>query len=172
MKEKYMKKNNQIDPEIISSLEFHTKLSKEQRKKLINWFNKQNVEFQIMIFEEQRNQYFKLKNEATIDKNILSIASFLLAIKHFHDKEQFVRSKNRNQSLNEIGNISKIERIKFKKEKYNFKLQKLLSYHSVIKQLHDDCFSLRGIQDYLLTKHKFDVSHTLISKYVKKHIGY
>ena len=29
-----------------------------------------------MIFEEQRNQYFKLKNEATIDKNILSIASF------------------------------------------------------------------------------------------------
>ena len=71
MKEKYMKKNNQIDPEIISSLEFHTKLSKEQRKKLINWFNKQNVEFQIMIFEEQRNQYFKLKNECAI-KDILS----------------------------------------------------------------------------------------------------
>ena len=58
-------KSNQINPEIISSLEFHTKLSKEQRKKLINWFNKQNVEFQIMVFEEQRNQYFKMKYSPT-----------------------------------------------------------------------------------------------------------
>ena len=38
-------KNNQVSPEMITSLEFCTKLSKEQRKTRINWFNKQNIEF-------------------------------------------------------------------------------------------------------------------------------
>ena len=74
-------KNNIVDSGILSSLEFHTKLSKEQRKTLINWFNKQNIEFQILIFDEQKNQFFKLKNEG-IDKKLLSLVSYLLAIKH------------------------------------------------------------------------------------------
>ncbi len=37
-------KNNIVDSGTLSSLEFHTKLSKEQRRTLINWFNKQNIE--------------------------------------------------------------------------------------------------------------------------------
>ena len=109
-------KNNIVDSEIISGLEFHTKLSKEQRKTLINWFNKQNIEFQILIFDEQKNQFFKLKNEG-IDKKLLSLASFLLAIKHFYDKEQLLKSKNKSQTLSELGGIAKLERIKLKKEK-------------------------------------------------------
>lgn len=102
--------NNQINPEIILSLEFHTKLSKEQRKKIINWFNKQNVEYQIMIFEEQRNQFFKLKNEGA-SKDILSLVSFLQAVKFFHEKEQLLKSKNKNQSLIELGNIVKLKKL-------------------------------------------------------------
>ncbi|NBK99018.1 MAG: hypothetical protein EOM50_13560, partial [Erysipelotrichia bacterium] len=88
-------KNNIVDSETLSSLEFHTKLSKEQRKTLINWFNKQNIEFQILIFDEQKNQFFKLKNEG-IDKKLLSLASYFLAIKHFYDKEQLLKSKNKS----------------------------------------------------------------------------
>lgn len=162
-------KNNQINPEIISSLEFHTKLSKEQRKKLINWFNKQNVEFQIMIFEEQRNQYFKLKNEGAI-KDILSLASYLLAIKQFYDKEQLLKSKNKSQSLNELGNLSNIERIKFKKEKTKQKLQLLLSMHSVILQLHNDGYSRRDMEQHIQSKYKKNISHTSISKYINEYI--
>ena len=77
--------NNQINPEIILSLEFRTKISEVQRKKLINWFKNQNIEVQILIFDEQKNQFFKLKNEGA-HKNILSLASFLSAIKNFYDK--------------------------------------------------------------------------------------
>lgn len=102
------RKNNQINPEIITSLEFHTKLSQDQRKKLVNWFNKQNIDFQILIFDEQKNKFFKLKNEGA-DKNILSLASFLLGIKNFFDKEQLLKSKNKSQSLNELGKIEKRE---------------------------------------------------------------
>ena len=162
-------KNNQINPEIISSLEFHTKLSKEQRKKLINWFNKQNVEFQIIVFEEQRNQYFKLKNECAI-KDILSLASYLLAIKQFYDKEQLLKSKNKSQSLNELGNLSNIEKIKFKKEKTKQKLQLLLSIHSIILQLHNDGYSRRDMERYIQSKYKKNISHTSISKYINEYI--
>lgn len=162
-------KNNQINPEIISSLEFHTKLSKEQRKKLINWFNKQNVEFQIMIFEEQRNQYFKLKSDGA-NKDILSLASYLVSIKQFYDKEQLLKSKNKSQSLNELGNLSNIERIKFKKEKTKQKLQLLLSMHSVILQLHNDGYSRRDMERHIQSKYKKSISHTSISKYINEYI--
>lgn len=163
-------KNNQINLETIASLEFYTKLSQEQRKRLINWFKNQNVEFQILIFEEQRNQFFKLKNEGTT-KNILSLASFLLAIEHFYNKEQLLKSKNKSKSLNELGNIAKIEMIKLKKEKPKQKLQLLLSMHSVIEQLHCDGYSSREIEKILLKKYKKKVSHSYINFYIKEYVS-
>jgi ABC-type uncharacterized transport system permease subunit len=162
-------KKNQVNPEIITSLEFSTKIPQEQRKRLINWFKNQNIEFQILIFEEQRNQFFKLKNEGTT-KNILSLASFLIAIKHFYDKEQLVRSKNKSQSLNELGNIAKIEMIKLKKEKPKQKLQLLLSMHSVIERLHFDGYSTREIEKILFTKYKKKISHSYVNFYIKKYV--
>lgn len=166
---KMKQKNNQVNPEIVLSLEFHTKLSKEQQKTRINWFNKQNVAFQILIFEEQRNQFFKLKNEGTT-KDILSLASFLLAIGHFYNKEQLLKSKNKNQSLNELGNIGKIERVKIKKEKPKQKLQLLLSMHFIIEQLHCDGNSIREIGKILLKRYKKEFSHTYINTYINEYI--
>lgn len=163
-------KNNQVNPEMITSLEFHTKLSKEQRKSRINWFKNQNVEFQILIFEEQKNQYFKLKNEGA-NKNILSLASYLLAIKHFHDKEQLLKSKNKSQTLNELGNIAKVEMIKLKKEKPKQKLQLLLSMHSIIEQLHCDGYSTREIGSILLKKYRKKISHSYVNSYIKNYIS-
>ena len=162
-------KNNQVSPEMITSLEFHTKLSKDQRKSRINWFNKQNIEFQILIFEEQKNQFFKLKNEGTI-KEILSLASFLLAIEHFYKKEQLLRSKNKSQTLNELGNIGKIEKVKLKKEKTKQKLQLLLSMHSVIVELYSDGYSSREISKILLMKYKKEISHTYVNNYINEYI--
>ena len=164
-----MKKNNIVNSEILSNLELHTKLSKEQRKSLINWFNKQNIEFQILIFDEQKNQYFKLKNEV-INKNFLSLASFLLAIKYFYNKEQLLKSKNKSETLNELGNLSKIEKIKLKKERTKYKLQVLLTLHSVILTLYTDGYSLRDIKQHLLSKYKKDISHTYLYKYINTYI--
>lgn len=162
-------KNNIVDSKTLSSLEFYTKLSKEQRKTLVNWFNKQNIEFQILIFDEQKNQFFKLKNEG-LDKKILSLASYLLAIKHFFDKEQLLKLKNKNQTLSEIGCIAKIERIKLKKERPKQKLQMLLSIHSVIATLHNDGYSLRDIKQHLQSKYRKTISHTYLSQYINKYI--
>lgn len=163
-------KNNQVNPEMITFLERCTKLSKEQRKSRINWFKNQNVEFQILIFEEQKNQYFKLKNEGTI-KEILSLASFLLAIKHFYDKEQLLKLKNKSQTLNELGNTLKIEKVKLKKEKIKQKLQLLLSMHSIIEQLHCDGYSTREIGSILLKKYRKKISHSYVNSYIKNYIS-
>ena len=125
-------KNNIVNPELISKFQLHTKLSDEQKRKLMNWFTKQNIEFQLLIFDEQKNQYFKLQNNG-VDKKLLSLASFLLSIKQFYDKEQLLKSKNKTQSLNKLEDISKNERIKYRKEKFKPKEQRLLSLHGVIK---------------------------------------
>ena len=163
-------KNNQINPEIILSLEFHTKLSKEHRKKIINWFNRQNVEIQIIIFEEQKNQFFKLKNEGAT-KDILSLASFLLAVKYFYDNEQLLKSKNKSQSLVKLGEIGKIEKLKLKKEKPKQKHQLLLSMDSIIGALHNDGYSSRNIEKILLKKYKKEVSHSYINSYIQKYVA-
>lgn len=162
-------KNNIIDGKILANLEFHTKLSQDQRKSHINWFNRQNVEFQILIFDEQRNQFFKLKN-SNAEQDILSLAAFYLAIKDFHDKEQLLKSKNKTQSLDELGNLSKIERIKSKKQKPKPKLQMLLTMNSIIEQLYCDGYSSREIKLYLQNKYRKTISHTYLANYIREHI--
>ena len=109
---KIEKKNNIVDSETLSSLEFHTKLS----------------------------------------------------------KEQFLKLKNKSQTLSELGVIAKIERIKLKKEKPKQKLQMLLSIYSVILALHNDEYSLRDIKQHLQSKYKKTISHTYLSKYINEYI--
>lgn len=157
--------NNQIQEQ----LELHTKLSAKHRKTFINWFGRQNIEFQVIIFDEQKNQFFKLKNE-NIEQNLLPLASFLLAIKIFYGKEQLLKAKNKTQSLNELANISKLEVVKYKREKQKPKLQMLLTLHSVIDKLFQNGYSIRDIQKYLKNKHRKSVSHTYLGEYINKYV--
>lgn len=150
-------------------LELQTKLSALQRKTLINWFNKQNVEFQIIIFDEQKNQFFKLQNQG-LEKKVISLASFLLAIKVFYGKEQLFKSKNKTQSLSDLAHISGQEVIKYKRTKQKPKLQMLLNLHSVIDKLSQNGYSVRDIQKYLQSKHRKIVSHTYLADYINKYV--
>ena len=154
---------------ILHTFEIVTKISIERRKQLIRWFARQNLEFQILVFEKQSNHYFKLKNES-VDKKILSFASFILSVQELYDNELILKSKNKSQSLDRLSNLSKIEKIKIRKEKLQPKLQTLLNLHSVVESLYIEGFSSRKIQEYILTKHKRSVSHTLISKFIKDYV--
>ncbi|MDX4049285.1 hypothetical protein Q6A83_00670 [Aliarcobacter skirrowii] len=155
--------------EIRTMFEIVTKISVEQKAKLLRWFARQNLELQILVFEKQSNHYFKLKNE-NINKKILSLASFILALEELYQQEQILKSKNKSQSLDRLGNLSKIERIKLRKEKSQPKKEILLNLHSVIESLYIEGYSSRKINEYLLNKHKRSISHTLISKYINTYI--
>lgn len=164
----YKMSNLKID-EIRTMFEIVTKISKVQKAKLLRWFARQNLEFQILVFEKQSNHYFKLKNEG-VDKKILSFVSFILSLQELYNNELILKSKNKSQSLDRLSNLSKIEKIKIRKEKLQPKLQTLLNLHSVVESLYIEGFSSRKIQEYILTKHKRSVSHTLISKFIKDYV--
>lgn len=158
-----------INEEIQTSFEVITKISVEQKAKLLRWFARQNLEFQLLVFQKQSNHYFKLKNEG-IDKKILSFASFILAVQELYQQEQILKSKNKSQSLDTLGNLSKLEKIKIRKEKLQPKQEMLLNLHSVIENLYLEGFSSRKIQHFLLIRHKKSISHTSISKYINTYI--
>lgn len=165
----YQMKDLKMDEIRAASFELITKISIERRKQLIRWFARQNLDFQFLVFEKQTNYFFKLKNEG-IDKKILSFSSFILAIQELYNNEQILKSKNKSQSLDVLGNLSRIEKIKLRKEKVQPKLQMLLNLNSVIESLYLEGLSSRKIQEYLLSKHKKNISHTLISKYIREYI--
>lgn len=155
--------------EIRKSFEIITKVSTEHKNKLIRWFARQNLDFQLLVFEKQSNHYFKLKNKS-VDKKILSFASFILSVQELYDNELILKSKNKSQSLDRLSNLSKIEKIKIRKEKLQPKKEMLLNLHSVIETLYLEGLSSRKIQHFLLKRHKKEISHTLISKYINTYI--
>jgi hypothetical protein len=154
--------------EIINTqLEQATACSCEKRKQLIQWFSKQNVDVQIDVFIEQRNQFFKHKGK--IESNdVLALSAFFLAILYFKKQEQQLKEKNKSQSLDLLGNISQYEIKKHKKLRKKEKREKLLNIWSVVQKLKSEKYSFRSISQYIRQRHRFEVSHTYISKLWKE----
>jgi len=143
------------------SLVKYTKLSKKEQKKLINWFAMQNILIQIDIFEEQKNQFFKLKNKIQ-EQELIDLVAFLLAINYFYLLESSKNSKNKQSDLTKSNKISRFLIKKAKKGRYKEKHEKLLNLWSVVERLKAEEFSFRQISDYLRGHHRFDISHTYI----------
>jgi hypothetical protein len=137
------------------------KFSKKEQKKLINWFSNQNILIQIDIFEEQKNQFFKLKNKCK-EVEVVPLAAFLLAIHYFNSLESEKNSKNKQNNLATSSKISRFAILKAKKERYKEKREKLLNLWSKVQELKAEGFSFRQISDYLRGHHRFEVSHTYI----------
>ena len=139
-----------------SIFEKETKLSHEQQKKLINWFNKQSLELQIDIFKEQKNQFFILKNSDSKAEYLLSIISFYLAISKFYSLDKQISVKNKTMKLN------KDTRKNYKIQKVKVKREKLLNIWSKIQSLREEGHSFRDIETHIKQKHRFIISHTYI----------
>lgn len=150
------------------SVEFITKLSQADRKKLINWLARQDEELQIAIFEEQKNQFFKLKAQ-NINTIIIALSSFIFAIKIFFDRELLLKKKNKSASLDELGKTVDYQIRRFRKVRKKEKEEKLLNLISVIAKLKSQNYSYREIEIYLRKIHRFEVSHTYLAKFIKEY---
>ena len=90
-------KNNQVSPEMITSLEFCTKLSKEQRKTRINWFKNQNIEEQVITAPQIDNYsdstWKTLRHDSlsTNEKAIYTTIDKLLAMPKFQRLQNTLR---------------------------------------------------------------------------------
>lgn len=146
------------------NIEQHTSCSIEKQKKLINWFNKQNLLIKIDIFKEQKNQYFKLKQSLENNSDALSFSSFILAIDSFYRRERQLKKKNSTENLSSIKSQTDFSIKKFRKLRKKEKREKLLNIWSVIKSMREENYSFRDISLYIKQRHRFEVSHTYISR--------
>jgi len=140
----------------IEEFERVTTLSSSNQVKLINWFNRQDFVMKLEVFNEQKSQYFILKNQDHDFREILSIASFYIAINKLHKQVKMGSNKNKTMKLN------KLIQSNFKPRKRKVKREKLLNIWSKIQSLKADGFSFREISVYLKSKHRLIVSHTYI----------
>jgi len=148
-------------------LEQQTSFATNQRKSLINWFNKQNIDMQVDIFKEQRNQFFAHKNKYGLS-DITALAAFCKAIDIYYQKNKILLQKNKSASLKEFNNITEFSIKKYRKQRFSAKREKLLNLSSVIKNLIDEGYSFRELSKYLYKVHRLEVSHTYIQKIHKE----
>lgn len=156
-----------IQQDLNTRLEQATTCSSQKRKKLVNWFSRQNILVQIDIFSEQRTQFFKLQGKFEFS-DVLTLSSFFLAILHFQRQEQQLKSKNKSQNINSLLNSSNFSIKKHKKLRKKEKREKLLNLWSVVQRLKLEEYSFRDIAQYIRQRHRFEVSHTYISKIWKE----
>jgi len=156
-----MEKLNIDDVE--NNLMVATKLSNEQRKKLVRWLNRQNILIIIEVFKEQRNQYFRLKSTIK-DETITSISSFYLAIYKFYTIEQDFRKKHKSNSIEKIAKYSNFIIKQSQKPSKKPKLEKLRNMWSVIEKYKKNGESFRKISINLQIYYKFEVTHSYIQQ--------
>lgn len=149
-----------------------TKMSSMRRKQLINWFAKQNIEIQCVIFENQRSEYFRIQNlNKDLAQNIISLISFCLAIKKMNNDHDLLKSKNKTIDLKNIEKISEIELLSIKKVKKKEKYDFLLDRISKIEELYDNGKSTREIATYIRKVYRKNISHQYIYQFIKKNIS-
>jgi len=138
-----------------------TILSHLKRKSLINWFGRQNCLIQNDIFQEQKNQFFKLKqnNEAS---DILALSSFFLAIETYYNMEQLLKKKNKSSDLKNIKKLSDFSLKQTQKVTDKPIRDALLNHWSIVQNMKNVGSSYRQIEVHLLNVYNISVSHTYI----------
>jgi hypothetical protein len=134
-------------------------------KSLINWMAKQNIDIQNIIMKHQNQEYHKLKNKEGSLIN-MEVVSFVNAIQKVKIQIEPQNSKKKTLNINNFRS-NKLKILANKKVSINKKAEKLLNYKSLICELVVASYSTRQIANYLLKHHRFKVSHTLISQFIK-----
>ena len=135
--------------------ERETKLSLDGQKKLVNWFNKQQLELKMDIMKKQKNSYFKLKNtKKDINDSLMTLISFYLAIQSFYHAEKNLRQKNKTMKIEKIPNKD------YKKPRKRKKREEFLKLLPIIRKWKEKKYGSRRIKNKI--KSKLDISHTYI----------
>jgi len=128
--------------------------------KLINFFAKQDIIVQIEIFKEQKNKFFKIKNQTTKKDPLL--LSFYEAINIYFIKFNKKFYKNKTYNLISQKNITNTNILKDMKEKNSVKKDRFLNYISIFEKLKEEGYSYRKMSLHFSRYYKYDVSHTYI----------
>lgn len=151
-------------------VEMMTKVNLVDQTKHINYFSRCPLGIRLVIFEEHREIFPRLrekyKNEACFSD--ISYCALILAIAYARAKEKSLVTKNfKDFSLDEIRDVSSFVVNKFveKTTKRSEKREKLIGYWSLVRNLKiEHGLSFMKISQYLLKKRMFKVSVASIHK--------
>jgi hypothetical protein len=143
------------------------KMNEKDQSFLLRYCSRLPLEYRLEIMQRHRRLMFKLReSHAELGNEILSYAAMILSINTFYNEDkQLTQKRFDDLSLEEIGELT-LRRIK----KYDYKYRptatpkrdRLIGLWAEVKTLKQMNKGFRYISKYLLSKHKFEVGHTLI----------
>lgn len=140
--------------------ERETKISLDKQKKLGNWFTKIPIKKKILIFKEQRNNFYKLKNNAqnaqVVDDNLISVIAFYLAIDKFYQNEKNRKLKNKTMKMERTITETYTE------PRRKVKRDQLLDRWSQIQEWRAEGKSSRKTARAYTSKYRLSISHQYI----------
>ncbi|TDA63241.1 hypothetical protein E0765_08540 [Sulfuricurvum sp. IAE1] len=153
--------------ELTHSINTKTVISYKDRQKSIRWLAHQNDQIILDVFKLKKNHFYRLKNvETSQDIVLLDVIAFYLAIKEIVQQSVSINRKNRSKNFGFMRKISQTRAKQLRKPRLSKKREKLLNMQGIILNLiENEGYSLRNVSNYLLTYHRFSVSHTEIGKF-------
>ena len=133
----------------------------------IRWVYGQPIEAILMFQKVQQETYFELKKSkgGLSNEEVFLISS----LKSAYELRRFVNKKSINQ-IDDIEELRIIQKLNISKHRPNRKQAKrewLLNHKSEIEAMLAAEYSTRAMSKYFLSKHRFNVSHTLINNFIK-----
>lgn len=154
----------------VETLEQLMKLSKEEQKSHLSYLAKCPIEIRLIIFEKQREIFYKFsqKYKSHLTTSDISYVALILTIGTARALEKKLTKKSFSElTLDEIRDLSSIRAIQFKYKttKVSQKHEKLMGYWAIIRTLRiDHGYSYERVSLYLKKKHRFSIAASTIMK--------
>lgn len=154
----------------VETLEQLMKLSKEDQKSHLSYLAKCPIEIRLVIFEKQRETFYKIsqKYKSQLTASDITYMALILTIGTARALEKKLTKKSFGElSLDEIRELSASRAVTFlqKITKGSQKHEKLMSYWAIVRTLRlDHTYSYERISLYLKKKHRFSIAPSTIMK--------
>jgi hypothetical protein len=143
-----------------------TKTNAKDQSFLLRYYSRLPIEFRVLMMQRHRKLLHTIKSSNTdVPIETISYAAMILSIKTLYSEEKKLSQKRfDDMSMEEIADLSLLHMKKFENRQPSPspKRDKLIGYWAEVKQLKQMGKGFRYISNYLLTKRKFKVGHTLI----------
>lgn len=143
-----------------------TLLSRDDRKKSINWLAKQNSLMAYEIFRLKKNHFHRLKADGFIsDLIMIDLIAFLFAVKELIESTEMPNRKNHSKDLASLRRIARNQAKQWRKARKTPKRDKLLFMQNNIIAWIEAGLSDRKIAAKITSGKKYNISHTEISRF-------
>ena len=165
--------NNQNEQQILALLPSSFELC----SKAARWVYKQPMGVFLIIKKKEQETYFRLKQHlkhvgVELPVEAISVTATLTTAYHFHRLVTKLDSggDDDGKRFEALADVEKIELASTRKQRVRKKMEKLKTMQSTIRMMVEEGRSLRGMAKHILSKHRFEVSHSTLQTFIRENI--